>query len=84
MPVAAWVTVVIAVLIVLAAAVALLRVVIHLAVVRRTLAGVVGGVRLIADSTAPVPAGVASVNATLKPVRDFCETIPGPEEAADA
>ncbi len=83
MPVVAWVTVVIAVLIVLAAAIALLRVVIHLAVVRRTLAGVVGGVRVIADSTAPVPPGVASVNATLKPVRDFCETVPGPEEAAN-
>jgi hypothetical protein len=29
----------------------------------------------VADRTALVPDGLASVNASLKPVRDFCETI---------
>jgi hypothetical protein len=83
MPAVAWVTVVLAVLIVLAAAIALLRVIIHLAVVRQTLGTVVVGVQVVAAQTAPVPGGVASVNSTLKPVRDFCESIPGPEEPAD-
>lgn len=76
MPVVAWVTVIIAALIIALTAVALLRVIIHLAVVRRTLAAVDGGVRVIADRTAPVPVVVPSVNAHLKPVRDFCEGVP--------
>ena len=55
MPVVAWVTVVIAGLIIVAAAVGLLRVVLHLWAVDRTLAQVVGGVRVIADKTSTVP-----------------------------
>ena len=75
MPVVAWVTLVIATLIIAAAALGLVRVIFHLRAVTRALDGVVGGVDLIAQRTAPVPPAVASVNATLKPVRDFCEAI---------
>lgn len=75
MPVVAWVTVVIAGLIIVAAAVGLLRVVLHLWAVDRTLAQVVGGVRVIADKTSTVPTVLPSVNSNLKPVRDFCDSI---------
>ena len=49
--------------------------ILHLSAVARTLDGVVGGVQAVADKTEPVPAAVASVNANLAPVRDFCESI---------
>jgi hypothetical protein len=75
MPAAAWVTVIIATLIVLAAAVGLLRVLIHLKVVRETLGTVVVGVWVVANQTRTVPEVLPSVNASLKPVRDFCETV---------
>jgi hypothetical protein len=75
MPFVAWVTVVISVLIILAAAVGLYRVVLHLKVVRDTLGTVVVGVWVVANQTRTVPASVAAVNADLKPVRDFCESV---------
>jgi hypothetical protein len=75
MPAVAWVTVIIAVLIIAIAAVGLLRVIMHLVAVRRTLAAVIGGVQVIEQRTHPVPAVLPSVNASLKPVRDFCEGI---------
>lgn len=75
MPAAAWVTLAVAALIILFAAVGLLRVVLHLAHVRKTLGSVLGGVRLVAERTAPVPGALERVNADLKPVRDFCETV---------
>ena len=75
MPAAAWVTIVISVLIIFAAAVGLLRVVIHLKVVRDTLGTVVVGVWVVANQTRTVPEVLPSVNASLKPVRDFCETV---------
>jgi hypothetical protein len=75
MPAAAWVTVIISTLIILAAAVGLLRVVIHLKVVRDTLGTVVVGVWVVAHQTRTVPEVLPSVNASLKPVRDFCETV---------
>ena len=34
-----------------------------------------GGVAVIADRTSTVPSALTSVNASLKPVRDFCETV---------
>ena len=71
----AWVTVILAGLIIAAAALGLLRVVLHLVAVNRTLEQVVGGVRVIADKTSTVPTVVPSVNANLKPVRDFTESI---------
>jgi hypothetical protein len=75
MPLVAWVTIVIAVLIIAAAALGLIRVIGHLIAIHRTLASVTGGVTVVAQQTAPVPAALASVNASLKPVRDFCETV---------
>jgi len=75
MPAAAWVTLVITALIVLAAAIGLLRVILHLVAVRRTLGSVIGGVQAVAHQTRTVPEVLPSVNANLKPVRDFCESI---------
>jgi multisubunit Na+/H+ antiporter MnhG subunit len=75
MPVVAWVTVVISALIIAAAALGLWRVILHLKVVRDTLGTVVVGVWVVANQTRTVPEVLPSVNASLKPVRDFCETI---------
>ncbi|WP_419932975.1 hypothetical protein [Candidatus Poriferisodalis sp.] len=75
MPVVAWVTVIISALIILAAAVGLLRVVLHLRAVHSTLAQVAGGVAVIAEQTSTVPTVLPSVNSTLMPVHDFCESI---------
>lgn len=75
MPAAAIVTIVLATLIIAAAALGLLRVIGHLVATSRTLEGVIAGVRVIADRTRTVPVVVPSVNASLKPVRDFTEGI---------
>lgn len=72
---AAWVTLAITALIVLTAALGLLRVIFHLKAVRQTLSAVIGGVQAVAQQTSTVPVVVPSVNANLKPVRDFCESI---------
>jgi len=66
---------VIATLIIATAALGLVRVIFHLLAIRRTLGDVVAGVAVIADKTATVPTALASVNANLAPVRDFCESI---------
>ncbi|MBV9315422.1 MAG: hypothetical protein JO100_17205 [Pseudonocardia sp.] len=75
MPAAAWATLIIAALIIGITAVGLLRVILHLWHVSKTLATLSGGVEVIAASTATVPTVVASVNTNLKPVRDFCEGV---------
>lgn len=75
MPAVAWFTIVIALLIVAAAALGLFRILFHLKVIRQTLGTVVVGVTVVAHQTRTVPASVAAVNADLKPVRDFCESI---------
>jgi hypothetical protein len=75
MPVVAWVTLALAALIIVAAALGLLRVIFHLKVVRYTLGTVIVGVMVIAEQTRTVPDALGSVNASLKPVRDFCETV---------
>jgi hypothetical protein len=75
MPIAAWVTIVLAGLIIAAAALGLIRVIGHLMAVHKTLGALLGGVQVVADKTRPVPAALESVNANLKPVRDFCEAI---------
>jgi len=72
---AAVVTLVVAALIVAAAALGLIRVILHLVAVRRSLDALEGGVRVIADRTSTVPTVLPSVNASLQPVRDFCESI---------
>jgi hypothetical protein len=75
MPFVAWVTVILAFLIIVFAAVGLFRVVLHLRSVDQTLEALTGGVGVIADKTSTVPSVVESVNASLKPVRDFAEGI---------
>jgi len=75
MPSAAWMTIAVAGLIIVVTAVGLLRVVFHLRAIRATLQSVTGAVRAVDQLTATVPARLGSVNANLKPVRDFCETV---------
>jgi hypothetical protein len=75
MPAVAWVTLVLAFLIIAAAALGLIRVILHLKVVRYTLGTVVVGVMVVAHQTRTVPEVLPSVNASLKPVRDFCEAV---------
>lgn len=75
MPAAAWATLIIAALIIAVTGLGLLRVVLHLRHVSATLAALTGGVRAIAGSTATVPDVVPSVNASLEPVRAFCESV---------
>jgi hypothetical protein len=75
MPAVAWVTIVLATLIIAAAALGLIRVILHLVAIRKTLVTLLGGVEVVADKTSGVPVILTSVNASLKPVRDFCESI---------
>jgi hypothetical protein len=41
----------------------------------KTLRALTGGVDVVAEKTSTVPAVVSSVNASLKPVSDFAESI---------
>jgi hypothetical protein len=75
MPAAAWGTLIISALIIAITAVGLLRIIFHLRAIRTTLRQVTGGVTAVADLTSTVPDRLTSVNASLKPVRDFCETV---------
>jgi hypothetical protein len=68
-------TIAVAGLIIAVTAVGLIRIVFHLRAIRGTLAAVTGGVALVDQLTATVPERLTSVNANLKPVRDFCEGI---------
>lgn len=75
MPTEAIVTLALATLIIAAAALGLIRVIGHLAATLKTLRTLTGGVNVVAEKTSTVPAAVASVNANLKPVSDFAESI---------
>lgn len=75
MPAAAVVTLVLATLIIAAAALGLIRVIGHLMSTLETLRALTGGVEVVAEKTSSVPDVVASVNANLKPVSDFAESI---------
>ncbi len=75
MPAVAWVTVIIAGLIIAITAVGLLRVILHLWHVHTTLGALLGGVRAVADKTSTVPTVVGSVNANLAPVRAWTEQV---------
>ncbi len=77
---AAIVTLVLAGLIIAAAALGLFRVIFHLLAIRRSLDALDGGVQVIVAKTATVPHAIASVNASLAPVRDFAATIPGEDQ----
>ena len=76
MPAAAWFTLIVAALIIAITAVGLLRVIFHLRAIRATLTTTTtGGVQVVAQLTSTVPDRLTSVNASLKPVRDFCEGV---------
>ena len=75
MQAAAWFTLIVAALIIAITAVGLLRAIFHLRVILATLRQVTGGVAAVAQLTSTVPDRLTSVNASLKPVRDFCETV---------
>ncbi|MDP1719591.1 MAG: hypothetical protein Q8L08_01105 [Candidatus Nanopelagicaceae bacterium] len=75
MPTVAIITLILATLIIAAAALGLTRVILHLSSVAKTLNALDGGVQVIVAKTSTVPTVVPSVNASLKPVRDFAETI---------
>ena len=75
MPAAAWATLIISALIIAITALGLLRVIFHLRAIRKTLVATTGGVQAVAQLTSTVPDRLTSVNASLKPVRDFCETV---------
>jgi hypothetical protein len=75
MPQQAVFTLILATLIIAAAALGLTRVILHLRSVAKSLAALEGGVAVIVAKTATVPSVVSSVNASLKPVRDFAESI---------
>jgi len=62
-------------LIILAAALGLTRVILHLRAVVKALDALDGGVAVIVEKTSTVKPVVDSVNASLKPVRDFAESI---------
>ena len=75
MPAAAWATIVIAALIIGITALGLIRVIFHLRAIHKTLVATTGGVQAVAQLTSTAPERLTSVNASLKPVRDFCETV---------
>jgi hypothetical protein len=56
-------------------AVGLIRVIFHLRAIRANLAATTGAAQSVADLTSTVPDRLTSVNANLKPVRDFCDTV---------
>lgn len=56
-------------------AVGLVRVIFHLRAIQANLTATTGAVQTVADLTSPVPDRLTSVNASLKPVRDFCDTV---------
>ena len=70
-----WFTVAIAGLIIAATALGLIRVILHLVAVKRTLGNLLGGVQVIAEKTSTVPVVLPSVNENLRPVREFCDTL---------
>jgi hypothetical protein len=71
----AWFTVALAGLIIAALALGLIRVILHLVAVKRTLGNLLGGVQVIAEKTSTVPIVLPSVNESLRPVREFCDTL---------
>lgn len=56
-------------------AVGLVRVIFHLRAIRGNLTATTGAVEKVADLTSSVPGRLTSVNASLEPVREFCDTV---------
>jgi hypothetical protein len=57
------------------AAVGLIRVIFHLRAIRANLAATTGAAQAVADLTSTVPGRLTSVNESLRPVREFCDTV---------
>lgn len=72
---AAWFTVIVAGVIIAIAALGLIRVILHLVAVKRTLDNLLAGVEVVAEKTSTVPTVLPSVNESLRPVREFCDTV---------
>jgi hypothetical protein len=75
MPPTAQVTLATSALIIGITAVGLIRVIFHLRAVQADLAATTGAAETIADLTSTVPHRLTSVNASLRPVREFCDTV---------
>ncbi|HSR85820.1 MAG TPA: hypothetical protein VLM11_16725 [Streptosporangiaceae bacterium] len=75
MPATARTTLIASALIVGITAVGLIRVIFHLRAIRANLVATTGATRTVAELTSPVPDRLKSVNANLKPVREFCDTV---------
>lgn len=75
MPADAIITLIVGALIIAAAALGLIRVIGHLRAVATTLDALDGGVKVIVAQTSTVVPVVASVNASLAPVRAFADSI---------
>jgi hypothetical protein len=56
-------------------AVGLVRVIFHLHAIRANLVATTAATQAVAELTSTVPDRVTSVNASLQPVRDFCDTV---------
>jgi hypothetical protein len=75
MPAVAIVTLVVGALIIAAAALGLVRIILHLRAVAKTLDALDGGVQVIVAKTSTVTPVVTSVNASLAPVAAFADSI---------
>ena len=75
MPPAAKTTLTASGLIIGITAVGLVRVIFHLRAIQANLAATTGAVESVADLTSSVPGRLTSVNASLRPVREFCDTV---------
>lgn len=75
MPATAQTTLVASGLIVGITAVGLVRVIFHLQAIRANLAATTRATQAVAELTSTVPDRLTSVNASLSPVRDFCDTV---------
>lgn len=62
-------------LVVAITAVGLTRAIFHLRAIQANLAATTDAAQAINDLTSTVPDRLTSVNASLKPVRDFCDTV---------
>jgi hypothetical protein len=56
-------------------AVGLIRVIFHLRAIRADLAATTSATQAVANLTSTVPGRLTSVNDSLRPVREFCDTV---------
>lgn len=75
MEASAWFSVIVAAVIIAVVALGLIRVILHLTSVTRSLQTLLGGVEVVAEKTSTVPTVLTSVNENLRPVREFTDSI---------